>query len=79
MTACLSEVLKMSVRTSVSCSAQTLSSWLGMLSGPPALRGLVLVVRRLKTDRSPGHWDCVVWLFSVQVFHSAFQPVHRGG
>lgn len=42
MTACLSEVLKMSVRTSVSCSAQSLSSWPGMLSGPPALRGLLL-------------------------------------
>jgi len=75
--ACLSEVLKMSVRTSVSCSAHSFCSWPGMLSGPPALGGLVLdwvFLCRLMTDRSPGHWE--VWLFSVQICHSVFQPVH---
>ncbi len=41
MTAWLSEVLKISVRTFVSCSAQFFSTWQGMLSGPAALRGLI--------------------------------------
>ncbi len=38
----LSEVLKISVRTSVSCAAQSFSTRPGMLSGPAALRGLIL-------------------------------------
>ncbi len=42
MTAWLSEVLKISVRTSVSCSAQSFSTRPGILSGPAALRGLIL-------------------------------------
>ncbi len=42
MTAWLGEVLKISVRTSVSCLAQSFSTRLGMLSGPTALRGLIL-------------------------------------
>ncbi len=42
MTAWLSEVLKISVRTSVSFSAQSFSARPGMLSGPTALRGLIL-------------------------------------
>ncbi len=41
-TAWLSEVLKISVRTSVSCAAQSFSTQPGMLSGPAALRGLIL-------------------------------------
>ncbi len=41
-TAWLSEVLKISVRTSVSCAAQSLSTRPGMLSGPAAFRGLIL-------------------------------------
>ncbi len=41
-TAWLSEVLKMSVMTSVSCTAQSLSTRPGMLSGPAAFRGLIL-------------------------------------
>ncbi len=41
-TAWLSEMLKISVKTSVSCSAQSLSTRPGMLSGPAALRGLTL-------------------------------------
>ncbi len=42
MTAWLSEMLKISVRTSVSCSAQSFSTRPGILSGPAALRGLIL-------------------------------------
>ncbi len=42
MTAWLSEVLKIYVRTSVSCSAQSFSTRPGILSGPAALRGLIL-------------------------------------
>ncbi len=42
MTAWLSEVLKISVRTSVSCSAQSFSIQPGMMSGPAALHGLIL-------------------------------------
>ncbi len=42
MTAWLSEVLKISVRTSVSCSAQSFSTRPGMLSGSAALHGLIL-------------------------------------
>ncbi len=41
-TAWLSEVLKISVRTSVSCAAQSFSTRPGMLSEPAALRGLIL-------------------------------------
>ncbi len=41
MTAWLSEVLKISARTSVNCSAQSFSTWLGILSGPVVLRGLI--------------------------------------
>ncbi len=42
MTAWLCELLKISVRTSVSCSAQFFSTRPGLLSGPAALRGLFL-------------------------------------
>ncbi len=42
-TAWLSEMLKMSVKTSVSSTAQSLSTRLGMLSGPGALRALILL------------------------------------
>ncbi len=42
MAAWLSEVLKISVRTSVSCSAQSFSTRPGMLSGHAALRWLIL-------------------------------------
>ncbi len=41
-TAWVSEVLKMSVRISVSCAAQSLSTRPGMLSGPAAFHGLIL-------------------------------------
>ncbi len=41
-TAWLSEVLKISVRTSVSCAAQSFSTRPGMLSGPAAFRGIIL-------------------------------------
>ncbi len=42
-TAWLSEMLKMSVKTSVSSTAQSLSTRPGMLSGPGALRALILL------------------------------------
>ncbi len=82
MTAWLSEVLKISVRTSVSCSAQSFSTWRGMLSGPAALRGLILdrVFLTLVGDRqsgAPGHWE--VWAVFVRVCHSAFQTVNKSG
>ncbi len=53
MTAWLSEVLKISVRTSVSCSAQSFSTRPGILSGPTALHGLILdrVFLTLAEDR----------------------------
>ncbi len=35
-------MLKISVRTSVSCASQSRSTWPGMLSGPAAFRGLIL-------------------------------------
>ncbi len=41
-TAWLSEVLKISVRTSVSCAAQSFSTRPGMLSGPAAFRRVFL-------------------------------------
>ncbi len=74
MTAWLSEVLKISVRTSVSCSAQFFSTRPGILSGPAALRGLIL-------DRvfltSAGRWE--VWAVFVQMCRSAFQTVNKSG
>ncbi len=74
MTAWLSEVLKISVRTFVSCSRP------GMLSGPTALHGLILggsSLRRLETDRVPGCLE--VWAVFVQVCHSAFQTENKSG
>ncbi len=49
-------MLKISVRTSVSCSAQSFSTRPGMLSGPAALRGLILdrVFLTSARDRSLG-------------------------
>lgn len=40
-TACCREVLKMSVKTSFSYSAQSLSTRPGMMSGPALLQGLI--------------------------------------
>ncbi len=69
VTAWLSEVLK----TSVSCSAQSFSTRPGILSGPAALRGLILdrvfltsAGDRLIADR----WE--VWAVFVQMCRSAF-------
>ncbi len=78
-TAWLSEVLKISVRTSISCAAQAFSTRPGMLSGPAALRGLILdrVFHLLETDRALGCWE--VWAVFVQVCHSAFQTVNKSG
>ncbi len=42
MTAWLSKVLKISVRTSVICSAHSFSTRPGMLSGPAAMRRLII-------------------------------------
>ncbi len=79
MTAWLSEVLKISVRTSVRCSAQSLGTWPGMLSGLAALRGLILdrVFLTSAGDRAPGRWE--VWAVFEQVCHSAFQTVNKSG
>ncbi len=79
MTAWLSEVLKISVRTSVSCSAQSFSSRPGMLSGPAALRGLILdsVFLTSAGDRALGRWE--VWAVYVQVCRSAFQTENKRG
>ncbi len=70
MTALLSEVLKISVRTSVSCSAQSFSTRPRILSGPAALSGLILdrVFLMSAGDRQ-----------SAQVCHSAFQTLNKSG
>ncbi len=75
-TAWLSEVLKISFRTSVSCAAQSFSTRPGMLSGPAAFRGLILD-RVFLTSFLPGLWE--VWAVFVQVCHSAFQTVNKSG
>ncbi len=79
MTAWLKEVLEISVRTSISCTAQSLSTWPGMLSGPTALHGLILhrVLRQLEIDRAPGHLEMCAVL--VQVCRSVSQIVSRRG
>ncbi len=79
MTAWLSEVLKISVRTSVSCSAQSFSTQPGILSGPAALCGLILdrVFLTSAGDRVPGRWE--VWAVFVQMCRSAFQTVNKSG
>ncbi len=77
-TAWLSEVLKISVRTSVSCAAQSFSTRPGMLSGPAAFCGLILdrvFLTSAADDRAPGRWE--VWAVFVQVCHSAFQTVNK--
>ncbi len=61
MTTWLSEVLKISVRTSVSCSAQSFNTRPGILSGPVALRGLIL--DRVFLTSGPGRWE--VWAIFV--------------
>ncbi len=80
-TAWLSEVLKISVRTSVSCAAQSFSTQPGMLSGPAAFRGLILdrvfLTSAADRQRAPGRWE--VWAVFVQVCRSAFQTVNKSG
>ncbi len=78
MTAWLSEVLKISVGTSVSCSAQSFSTRPGMLSGPAALRGLILDRVFLTTagDRQSPLSLGDVGSF-VHACHSAFQTVSK--
>ncbi len=80
MTAWLSEVLKISVRTSVSCAAQSFSTRPGMLSGPAAFRGLILdrVFLTSAADRQSA-WSLGVWAVFVQVCRSAFQTVNKSG
>lgn len=57
--ACLRELLKMSVKTSFSSSAQSFSTLPGMLSGPAAFRVLMVegVFFTLPADRHRG-WSC---------------------
>ncbi len=81
MTAWLSEVLKISVRTSVSCAAQSFSTRPGMLSGPAAFRGLILD-RVFLTSGCRQTERLVVGRcgqFFVQVCRSAFQTVNKSG
>ncbi len=75
----LSEVLKISVRTSVSCSAQSFSTRPGMLSGPAALRGLQPSVFLTSAGDRQSTWSLEVWAVFVQVCHSAFQTVSKSG
>ncbi len=77
MTAWLSEVLKISVRTSVSCSAQSFSTQPGMLSGPAALRGLILDrVFLTSAGERPVVGRCGQFLCRC---HSAFQTMNKSG
>ncbi len=80
MTAWLSEVLKISVRTSVSCSAQSFSTLPGILSGPAALRGLILdrVFLTSAGDRQSA-WSLGGVAVFVQMCRSAFQTVNKSG
>ncbi len=80
MTAWLSEVLKISVRTSVSCAAQSFSTRPGMLSGPAAFRGLILdrVFLTSAADRQSA-WSLGGVGSFVQVCRSAFQTVNKSG
>lgn len=57
--ACLREVLKMSVKTSFSSSAQSFNTLLEMLSGPAAFRELMAdsVLFKMAADRHRG-WSC---------------------
>ncbi len=78
MTAWFSEVLKISVRTFVSCSAQSFSMRPGMLSGPAALRGLILdrVFLTSAGDRQSA-WSLGGVEFFLQGCHSAFQTMNN--
>ncbi len=91
-TAWLSEMLKMSVKTSVSSTAQSLSTRPGMLSGPGALRALILLrdLLTLSGDSvitwSPGGGGvfCAVVLFCAskrakKAFSSFSRGMVRGG
>ncbi len=75
-TAWLSEVLKISVRTSVSCASTVFQYTASMLSGPAALRGLILdrVFLTSAGDRQSARIRWEVWAVFVQVCHSAFKP-----
>ncbi len=86
-TAWLSEMLKMSVKTSVSSTAQSLSTRPGMLSGPGALRALILLrdLLTLSEDSvitwSPGGGGvfCAVVLFCASKrAKEAFSSFSRG-
>ncbi len=74
-------MLKISVRTSVSFSAQSFSTQQpGMLSGPTALSGLILdrFILTSAGDRQSA-WSLGGVAVFVQVCHSAFQTVNKSG
>ncbi len=80
-TAWLNEVLKISVRTSISCAAQSLSTRPGMMSGPAALCGLILdrVFLTSAGDRQSTWSFGDVCSFCAGVCCSVSQIVSRSG
>src|SRR4029434_3030034 len=73
--ACLREVLKISVKISLSSSAQSLSTRPGMFSGPVAFRGLIVesALFTLAADRHRA-WSWGGWSFLWACVICCFEP-----